>query len=652
MTRRLSRHGFFGLLAWALCASLYLWTAEGISIKSGDRGNVWHHYEYLVDGFLNGHLHLSRLPAPELLALPDPYDPQTNAQHRLLDASLYRGKYYLYYGPTPAILLMLPWKIVTGHHLPQWAATAFFAIAGLGALALLLGGIRQKYFSPATPSLFFFAIVLAGHVSWLPVILRRPGVWELPIVTAAALFWWSLLCLWKSHVSRRRYLWAFAGGLALAFALGARPTQLFAVSVVTLAFACPFDRARPLRSVLHRGWPVVLPLLFGGLGLLAYNYARFGALGEFGQTLQLWGGDERNVTHFSPAYFRFNAWLYLFSVPDVSPYFPFFRTVWFGDLPAGYIATEEMPGMLFAMPALLFGGTACVYAFRRRHEKIETPLRLLLLVAVASSTVTGAILFCFAGGCSRYIAELSAGWSLAVGIGFLAFFSTVATSLLDRAARLLASLAIIWTFACVWLASFEFRNFARTTLPKFYPAVAETLNYPSYWIARQSGQAFGPVLLDIRLAETFSPGSTVLLSAGRQSMLSLLILERVSPDQLRLRLAVNDFIVAETPVFDHAAATLQVECHAPWLYPPSAHPYWREFPDVVERGERQTLFALAVDGTVVAARSARVFDATRFEPFVRTSATKNSTVAWVEKLTRLGATPRVVPPATSAPVTR
>ncbi len=650
MMRRLSRHGFFGLLAWVLCASLYLWTAEGISIKSGDRGNVWHHYEYLVDGFLNGHLHLSRLPAPELLALPDPYDPQTNVRYRLLDASLYRGKYYLYYGPAPAILLMLPWKIVTGHHLPQWAATAFFAIAGLGALALLLGGIRQKYFPTATPSLFFFAIVLAGHVSWLPVILRRPGVWELPIVTAAALFWWSLFFLWKYHETARRATWALAGGLTLAFASGARPTYALTAGFMVLMFAQPVSRLGSLAVHLRRLIPVLVPLTLGASALIAYNYLRFGAVFEFGQHYQVWGVDYRGMSLFSPAHFPTNVFVYFFTLPDISPYFPFFRTAWIENVQSGYLGIEEMPGLLFTMPAIMLGFAAWRHAYRSWRDPAERVLRIVILAATVGGAFTGIFLFCFGGGCSRYITELLAGWSLVTAIGFLALFTAKPVGPLDGVPRLLAIIAITWTLLCVWLASFEFRNFARTTLPKFYPAVAETLNYPSYWIARQSGQTFGPVLLDIRLAETFSPGSTVLLSAGRQSMLSLLILERVSPGLLRLRLAVNDFIVAETPVFDHPAATLQVECHAPWLYPPSAHPYWREFADGVERGERQTLFALAADGTVVAKRSARVFDATRFEPFVHIKAPENSAIAWVEKLTRLGATPRAASPAASAPV--
>src|SRR5207248_6297600 len=47
-----------------------------------------------------------------LLALADPYDPAQNAPYRLHDASLYHGRYYLYFGPTPVALLYLPLRAV------------------------------------------------------------------------------------------------------------------------------------------------------------------------------------------------------------------------------------------------------------------------------------------------------------------------------------------------------------------------------------------------------------------------------------------------------------------------------------------------------------------------------------------------------------
>ena len=633
------RHGLSCLLGWMLCSALYLWTADGVAVRDWDRANAWHHYQYLVDGFLSGHTYLSVTPAKELLALPDPRDPAQNLRYRLWDASLYEGRYYLYYGPTPALLLMLPWKVITGYPLPQRLATGLFACAGFAALSLLLAGIRRRYFPSATPRQLFFAILLAGQVSWLPVILRRPAFWELPIVSAAALLWGGLYFLWRYFSGAHRTRWAVAAGCALAFTVGARPTYVFTAGFIALLFAWPPDRARTLRGWLRRLLPVAVPVAAGVTGLLAYNYLRFGHPLEFGQRFSLWGIDEREVHHFSVSYLPFNTWIYLFSLPEISPYFPFLRTVWPGELPAGYVATEEMPGLLFALPVHLLGAIAVFHAWRQRHETGGEAFRLTLSAGAGASLLAAGLLFCFAGACSRYIAELVAGWSLVTGVGFLVVLSSGTGLRLPGWFRPLAVVAAAWSVLCVWLASLEFRNFARNTQPVFYGAVAETLNYPSYWAAQKSGQVYGPVSLDLRLADAPSTGAAMLMASGREGMLNQLLIERTGTDGVRLKLVENDLTMVETPVLRISGTALHVVCHAPWLYPPVAHPYWRTYADADDRRQRQTMFAIEVGGILYARLSPWFFDSTAFEPFVRRATSQPPACAWVETITRLPSAP-------------
>lgn len=636
MTSRLSRHGLFCFLAWLLCAGLYVTTAEGVSIRYHDRENAWHHYEYLVDGFLGAHLYLSRTPSPELLALPDPYDPKANDGHRLWDASFYHGKFYLYYGPAPAVLLMLPWKLITGHHLPQWGATVLFAIIGFGALALLLAGIRKKYFSGATPAQLFFAVLLAGHISWLPVILRRPAFWELPIVTAASLFWLSLFFLWKYHTTGRLSRWAWAGGIALGCGPGARPTYALTAGFMLLLFALPLSRRRSLPNPLRELLPVIIPLAAGGCALIAYNYLRFGAVLEFGQSYQIWGVDYRGAALFSPANVLTNIWVYFCTLPDLSPYFPFFRTAWVGPgVQPGYLGTEEMPGLLFTMPALALGFATWLHAWRTRGDSRFRAFRILVAAATCGGGVTGLFLFAFAGGCSRYITELLAGWTLVTSIGGFAIFTKPLSRPLGGVPRLLAGVSIIWTITCVWLASFEFRRFTQTTQPNLYRAIATTLNYPSYWMAERAGEKFGPVALDIRIPEKFARGDTIVLATGRQDMLNQLIIERLAPHRVRIRVAVNDLTIIATPVMQHGSSLIHIELHAPWLYPPIAHPYWRRFKNPVQRNQLQAITVLATPAVTMSLESKWFFDSLAFGPYIRTSSKDRGDGAWVEAMSRL-----------------
>ena len=162
--------------------------------------------------------------------------------------------------------------------------------------------------------------------------------------------------------------------------------------------------------------------------------------------------DERGVQHFRVSYLPFNLWLYFLSLPEVSPYFPFFRTVWPNDLPPGYIATEEIHGLFFAMPVLLVGAVAWFKAWQRRTEVAQQPhcAACSWLRPGASLLARGAILCCFAGACSRYITELMAGWSVVSGIGFLILFTDGEIQHRTKLLRWLVRIAAIWSVIYVW----------------------------------------------------------------------------------------------------------------------------------------------------------------------------------------------------------
>ena len=129
-------------------------------------------------------------------------------------------------------------------------------------------------------------------------------------------------------------------------------------------------------------------------------------------------------------------------------------------------------------------------------------------------------------------------------------------------------------------------------------------------------------------------------------MMNQLTIERITPGDLRLRLVVNDLVIAETGVIHAHGPILNLQFHAPWLYPPAAHPYWNAYDSPDERLRRQTLFAIRVDGQWSARNSSWVFDATSFEPFVRTADSRPVACAWVEELSRLA--PASLPQSTAA----
>src|SRR6185295_1886046 len=107
-----------------------------------------------------GHLYVPIQPSPKLLALPDPYAANVDDSLKMHDMALYHGRYYLYHGAAPAVLLFTPWRLATGHDLPENFALVLFCFAGF----LFSGGTLLRVLSlegVETPALLFVILLLA-----------------------------------------------------------------------------------------------------------------------------------------------------------------------------------------------------------------------------------------------------------------------------------------------------------------------------------------------------------------------------------------------------------------------------------------------------------------------------------------------------------
>ena len=163
------------LALFALTWIFYSWTArsDGKPFVFERRSNDY--YNLLTDGFLAGHLYLPVTPDPRLLQTPDPYDPAQNEPYRMQDVALYRGKFYLYFGPAPAVTLLLPFRLIAKYRLPEKLAVVIFAFAGLIASYWSFQFIIRR-FAPKTPGYFsVVAVFLFGFCNFAPFILRRPA---------------------------------------------------------------------------------------------------------------------------------------------------------------------------------------------------------------------------------------------------------------------------------------------------------------------------------------------------------------------------------------------------------------------------------------------------------------------------------------------
>lgn len=374
---------YFVLLAIAtLTFSYYNWLARSTGNKYHWKHDLPGYYNYLGRAFAQGQLHLPMEPAKELLALKNPWDPAVNGPWRLHDGVLYKGRYYLYHGAGPALVLFAPWRILTGSDLPENFALVLLCF---GAYLFLSGGLvilLKRADAVPGPGLLVLMLLVLAVGTGVPYLLIRIWVYELAIAGAyfgAAGGWFFLAC---GLEARRPLAWYVTSGVLFGIAMSSRP------HVGIAGGACAL-----LVLLSRRQWKAVValaaPVVLSGLAVLAYNYARFDNALEFGMHYQLTG--ERNQQQLNPSIENLFPGVYylLFCSPFVSPVFPFVRLftrlpVITKSLPPGYFF-EPTAGALLISPVLV--GLVLLPVLRRVSSSV-------VVVALGTvGTALGAFLF-------------------------------------------------------------------------------------------------------------------------------------------------------------------------------------------------------------------------------------------------------------------
>src|SRR5262249_21833459 len=113
-----------------LTGTYYLWQLRAAGYGFDWKNNQGGYYNYLARAFAHGRLELPIRPAPELLAVADPWDPKVDDSYKMHDMAFYHGRYYLYHGAGPALMLFMPFLLATGHDLPERFALFVLCFGG------------------------------------------------------------------------------------------------------------------------------------------------------------------------------------------------------------------------------------------------------------------------------------------------------------------------------------------------------------------------------------------------------------------------------------------------------------------------------------------------------------------------------------------
>ncbi|MEK7400607.1 MAG: hypothetical protein AAB116_26995, partial [Candidatus Poribacteria bacterium] len=200
------RISFGNYLMWSLGVAVFVFyfftaiTSRPIGFSRISTQNPGDNYNLLVDGFMAGKLSLVAQPVESLTKLANPYKPDLRDDSTYLwDVSYYNGKYYMYFGATPVVTLMLPFKFLTGRYLPETFGVLFFTYIGFVFSYLLFSLLLSRFFPGA--SLLYKAVGLVSLAMgpFLPYVLRRPAYYELAIVSGYCFSMMGLYFLFSSR---------------------------------------------------------------------------------------------------------------------------------------------------------------------------------------------------------------------------------------------------------------------------------------------------------------------------------------------------------------------------------------------------------------------------------------------------------------------
>ena len=379
-------------------------------------------YNLLARGLLSGHLYLDKEAPPILTRLSDPYDPKANRAvrddpgYRLHDLSYYRGRLYLYFGVSPALLLFIPWHLLTGAWLAHWAAVVVLCTAGLLLNLSLAHAIKRTVLADSAPWLMAALTLILGLASYAPLLLARADMWEVPIAFNYACVSLALRCLWQALGDPGRPArWIAVASAAIGAALAARPTVLPSAAILLVPFAF-----RETRRNIWAWVAAVAPLAACGAGVGLYNDLRFANPFDFGMRHQLAGVYVARLHAFSPAYVWTNLRLYLFQEVRWSSVFPFAHEPALGPirarLPLNHGGVEHISGALLNAPVLWAAAAvpAAIGILRRDARHVG-------ICAAAAWVALGSLLMLslFFGACSRYQFEFVPALALLASVGVI-----------------------------------------------------------------------------------------------------------------------------------------------------------------------------------------------------------------------------------------
>lgn len=432
------------------------------------------YFDQLGTAFDRGQLYIEAKPDPMLLSLPDPYDPiarkklpnNDELKKDIFDLSLYNGKFYLYWGPMPAILIAIIKPFISVKISDPVLVFAFTLILFI-IQSLLLIRIWSRLFNHLPVWTLLTIILTGGLINPIPFMLGQPRTYEAAIICGQLFLvggiYFAYTALDKSCSSKYRLA---LSGISWACAIGSRAFLLFPIIFLVFMILVFLTKKHFNKNSNREFFSLIaalfLPLIVGGAGLAWYNWARFGSIFEFGLKYQITmvNFNKPSNNSFSLAFIPVNIYVYLFNIPEFTHSFPFIKPglveggyFLYSHLPANYTA-EHILGPFYAIPFIIFSIIPIISVIPRislkRRSNASTEIYNWLQQSLLGSLILSAIpLLLFFYSAQRYLEDITPSLFLIAAFGFWQGYNLLDKNHFMRILYSLTASILIFTSAAI-----------------------------------------------------------------------------------------------------------------------------------------------------------------------------------------------------------
>ena len=370
-----------------------------------------------VNAICNGKISLLEEPIKELTELENPYDFSARINAGIIkdidykwDVALYNGKYYVYFGILPVLLIFIPYYIITKKYMLCATAVLIFSILAAISMKMLIKNIFNRFFKDVHFKFMVYSLLILLFGSQILILNGIPRFYEVPI--SAGIFFaiaglnFMFLATEKEKIN---YAYMFWSCLCLSLSVACRPTQIFSSLIILPIIVKIFiNNIKKRKDIVKNILAVGIPYLTVGILLMWYNYVRFDSIFEFGASYQLTINDMSNLRS---RFMTIGVGIVcnLLSIPFIVPSFPFVCN--HNNLLTfyGYYYIENMIGGLFILVPICFS-IFSIYKILKKSKNKDLSQFVVILIVVG-------IVFCIissmmGGSIQRYISDYA--WILII----------------------------------------------------------------------------------------------------------------------------------------------------------------------------------------------------------------------------------------------